>query len=705
MGNEVSAPVVNAAAPKSALKKKVINNGDHHRVVNPPAHNGKNHSGNSAAYDEDEDDYNVFNTGSASVGFEVDYNNDDDNDTTSDEDASFFFNLQSIMSKDTTKSLMEASAAIFQVLAEQDTTDGETTDGEGYSVGTNDCSYTVSDRSAAVFRFLDKESRRPDPSDSILSFLETASVVSSILKQQQQYGADDATTISQASAAVFRMLEHTNEDEEDNDYSSVMSAAIFKLLDEGQSVVGNNNNNNNYGDDAKSIFSVSDRSAAVFHILDDAKSMDAHSISEFSSAVFHMLREAKSGDTNRRQNKTNNHVVSFFEQQQAFADGRSISDQSATIFKMLDNPIHRLAIARNRRGGRLAPTPESSQRQGQPHHLSPNGSLATRPTSNNNYHHSRGGREATIPEEPYSVSSYDQERPYLNVAARQREDYPEVDNLQKKTTNTQHQELQPEQPTWGTTSGEDSDEEEEEDIDLEFVENFDSAFNEFISQNPKFLMNNPDLVHSLRVTKLQKLLEFQDAYEADLLEQLAYSKSQKSNLELEYHQKLREASRKKAAREINLQSDLDRLNLSTKLMEAKLTWQMVTLSEQRAKKQIRLVQKYKQQQQLAGVVVSENTRQEWSQQVPTGPDGQAVRDAILAPPTGALSEEQEKDLVQFQVDNAFLSSEVTVMTKKLDYQKAFAKKHAWVESILLRVNAETMDKLKDRYQKKTGAMF
>lgn len=346
------------------------------------------------------------------------------------------------------------------------------------------------------------------------------------------------------------------------------------------------------------------------------------------------------------------------------------------------------------------------------------------------YYH---GREATIQEEQHSISSYAMSQSqasvaseytptdrYLDVANSQREDYPEVeDSSSQKSqdkkkiddTDKQHQQLQPEtSPTWDTTtaagasqdSTDDTDTDDDDaTIDLEFVENFDSAFNEFIAINPKFLMNNPDLVHSLRVTKLQKLLEFQDAHESDLLEQLELAKSFKTNMELEYQQKLRHASGKKAAREINLQSDLDRLNLSTKVMEAKLMWELVTLSETRAKKQFSLTQKYRK-------LTIADTRQAWSDQVPTGPDGQAVRDAILAPPaggTGALSPEQEKDLRQFQVDNAFMSSELTVMRKKLEYLKGSAKKHAWVQSVLLRVNAETMEKLKARYQKKTGAMF
>jgi hypothetical protein len=70
-----------------------------------------------------------------------------------------------------------------------------------------------------------------------------------------------------------------------------------------------------------------------------------------------------------------------------------------------------------------------------------------------------------------------------------------------------------------------------------------------------------------------------------------------------------------------------------------------------------------------------------------------------------LSEEQEKDLRQFQVDNAFLSAEATVLEKKLAYQVAAAKKYAWVDSVFLLMDAKKLKRLKNRYQKKLGVTF
>ena len=75
---------------------------------------------------------------------------------------------------------------------------------------------------------------------------------------------------------------------------------------------------------------------------------------------------------------------------------------------------------------------------------------------------------------------------------------------------------------------------------------------------------------------------------------------------------------------------------------------------------------------------------------------------MLAPAGQTLSEEQEKDLRQFQMDNAFLAAEVAVLKKKLAFQKATTKRHAWVESVLLRMDERSLRKLKNRFQKRVG---
>jgi hypothetical protein len=213
-------------------------------------------------------------------------------------------------------------------------------------------------------------------------------------------------------------------------------------------------------------------------------------------------------------------------------------------------------------------------------------------------------------------------------------------------------------------------------------------------------------VHHLRITKLQKLLEHMNTYERNVLTEMAVLKGEKQEMEELFQPKLREASRKKAARQINLQSDLTQLSNSTKVMQAKWTWKLVDNSESRAKKQYQWRQSYKQK------VAATESRQDLITMVPEGQDGQVLRDAMNAlanssssssSPSSSLSvEHQETDVRQFQVDNAFMNAELNVLKKKLAYQQIAAKKQAWVESILLRMDATTMGKLKAKYLKKIG---
>jgi hypothetical protein len=238
----------------------------------------------------------------------------------------------------------------------------------------------------------------------------------------------------------------------------------------------------------------------------------------------------------------------------------------------------------------------------------------------------------------------------------------------------------------------------DEELDLEFVEQYDTAFNEFVATYPNFLINNPDLVHNLRVTKLQKCLERGDEIEGELNQKIEDLRLQKSDMELYYQRQLKDASRMKAAREIQLKSSLDEFRNDAKVMEARLTWDLLLSSQTRVQKLYDLRQQIKLSE-------TPTTWEELLKMLPDdGPDAQAIRDAVLAPSlsSGTTTVEQENDLRQFQVDNAFLNAEVSVLMKKLAYQKLAAKKHAWVETVLLRMDPKAIRKLKARYQKKLG---
>jgi hypothetical protein len=236
----------------------------------------------------------------------------------------------------------------------------------------------------------------------------------------------------------------------------------------------------------------------------------------------------------------------------------------------------------------------------------------------------------------------------------------------------------------------------EKDIDLDFVEEYDHAFNEFVTRNPRFLISNPNLMHHVRVIKLQKMLEGQDRQESSIQNQLDKITERKKQVELGWQEQLRDAAGKKAARETHLQSYLGNINYNTKCMEAQLTWHLICDAQHCIKKE-HLLRTRLNQKQGEG-----DGRLDLLKALPEGSDFDDLRNAMLAPAGETLSEEQEKDLRQFQMDNAFLAAEVAVLRKKLAYQKATTKRHAWVESVLLRLDESSARRLKARFQKTVG---
>lgn len=245
-----------------------------------------------------------------------------------------------------------------------------------------------------------------------------------------------------------------------------------------------------------------------------------------------------------------------------------------------------------------------------------------------------------------------------------------------------------------TDSNDDDDGEGE--IDLEIVEEYDHAFNEFIASHPQFVMISPDVVHSLRICKLQKLLERGSSIEAELQDELKQIAKSKGRMEVAYQRKLKDASRKKAARQVHLASKLAAVQKATTAMEAEITWKLVSTFEANAKKQHKLREQLKN-------TPSENTCDGLLKVLPKGADFQCIRDAMMVPPSSEpLSQGQQDDIRQFQIDNAFLHSEVAVLQKKLKHVKAAAKKHAWVESMLVRMDPKVLKTIKQKYAKSKG---
>ncbi len=249
------------------------------------------------------------------------------------------------------------------------------------------------------------------------------------------------------------------------------------------------------------------------------------------------------------------------------------------------------------------------------------------------------------------------------------------------------------------------DDETQEDIDLNFVERFDHAFNKFIGLHPKFLLNNPTLVHHLRITKLQKLLKHMDVYHSNLRSQMVKVIDEKQNMEMDFQTELKESSREKAAFQIHLQSELTALTQKIHFKQAQMMWKIVNSSEARIKKDYIFRQHQKQKQ---GDFVRDNisgvpTRDEILELLPKDDEGIRLKAAIYAKPRFFSNERDELDqLRQYQVENAFMSSEIAVLKRKLSSLQDSSKRLSWVDSILLRIDKVQMAKLKNKYTKKLG---
>ena len=245
-----------------------------------------------------------------------------------------------------------------------------------------------------------------------------------------------------------------------------------------------------------------------------------------------------------------------------------------------------------------------------------------------------------------------------------------------------------------------------DDMDMEFVEHFDLAYSEFLFYHPKLVAKNPDLLNKLRIYKLQKLLEYNGIVEQNLSEKFDLMNEEKMYTEESMHHQLKDAARKKAARQTFLQSEVNDVRWSTKKNQAQLRWKLLKYSEDRAKRQFKLRELFKTIPQV-------NTRQELLQLIPEGPNGNRLKNAIKASfiaegssqSYDRLSSRKEEQLRDIQVENSVINTEIAMLNQKLTRLRIEANKLNWVQSILLKLDEGTMFKLKEAFEKKEGVML
>lgn len=236
-----------------------------------------------------------------------------------------------------------------------------------------------------------------------------------------------------------------------------------------------------------------------------------------------------------------------------------------------------------------------------------------------------------------------------------------------------------------------------EEVDLEFAEKYDNAFNEFLRQHPEFLRNQ-ELVQKVRIAKLQNILDTQEDEEASCISALNEISEAKRHMVRGWQNRLRAAAHDKAVRETHLQSYLGDIHYNTKTMEAQLTWQLIRDTEDQMKK----IYLEPPEQRDEPNPNANFDRLELLKLLDGDDNFDAIRDAALAPGGEGLSSEQRKDLRQFETDNEFLLNELLLAREKVAQQKQAAKKQAWVGSALVRMDERSFKSLKQKFQKRAG---
>ena len=235
---------------------------------------------------------------------------------------------------------------------------------------------------------------------------------------------------------------------------------------------------------------------------------------------------------------------------------------------------------------------------------------------------------------------------------------------------------------------------DDDEFDMVFIRKYEKFFSDFLWLHPDIAGGDLELVENIRAAKLKKMLEV--AIEAEVTLERELEDLKHENITSKYHGMLMEAGREKAAQDEQLHQELQTIQQATNVMEGRLVWQAISMSHSSAKKQQKL---------LKDLFDKETDPTDMLDLLPDLPVTQPIRDAVRAPSATDFSGDKETDLRQFQVDNAFLKAEVQLLENKVAGLEAVAKKHAWVESVFLRLDSMKMRELRGEFEKKLGVVF
>lgn len=613
----------------------------------------------------------------------------------------------------TTSALMEASAAVFHYL-NIDMEDNQSS---------LDDDISVVDMPAAVFDHLQYEAKAGNEKP-LRQFFQTAKVVSDVLLQEKydhsprngpiKYDLEnDDDSTNRQRAAIYRALYRTNKGKDDRNPPSRQPPSHLQLRQ---------------NDDAESI--VSEMSHSIFKILNETKErIDENNARDFSATVANILVDSQQEAERKKQNEDGlisppEHSTQIFKVIKAkMADSQLSSSDAETYVSHLKprkdpkqimerNIFHLLAQRQNqpietiRETDVIGETEEVEDENEDDDTEEDNSNCDGEVASTQSPHPpaSETPLPLQIPPRQDRLDAIDraiaETKQSLNKAT---EEIKKIETLPKSIPEL----MEPIELLSEESHSESSEQEIQDEIDLVFVERFDEVFDDFIGRHPKFLLTNPDLVQHLRINKLQRLLDHMDDIESKLLTHLSSMLGEKHTMESQLSTALKEASRKKANYQVSLQSELRALDQRKSFKEAQMTWKLVHKSEAKAKKQFIYEQSMKRKRQnffndnLSGVP----SREELLQLLPSDAEGYNLRSAISAIPRYfAADSDQVGEMRTYQVQNAFLISETTMLNKKLSQLDSQSKRLAWVNTILQRMDNVQMANLKKKFSNKLGVV-
>lgn len=234
-------------------------------------------------------------------------------------------------------------------------------------------------------------------------------------------------------------------------------------------------------------------------------------------------------------------------------------------------------------------------------------------------------------------------------------------------------------------------------VDMQFVEQYEEAFNAFLMKYPQLASQNPRMMNYIRIAKLKTFLEGSTKIESNLMKRSRQLKEYKEDVADWYHSRLIDATSEKASKDLHLQRELRRLERKATARQGRATWDMISMCHQR------MVKEQEMEAQCNAIPELRNIYD----LVPSVPEASELRHAMRPSAQDSRLSTANVDQVveRLRSENAFLTAEVSVLEKKLAAQQQAGKKYSWVDSVMLQMDEERMRKLKKRFQKKLKVSF